>query len=251
MATRTVTALFDRYEDAAEAVRQLEAAGVPHDDIAIVSNDAAHVRFHDAMPGVGVPAEDHHVSGAGTGASVGTLLGGGAGLLAGLGLLAIPGLGPVVAAGWLAATLVGAGVGAAAGGIVGSLTDEGMSESDATAYAEGLHRGGTLVTARAAGLMIEPVTDILDRNGTVDLSLRAPALNEGVIPAAAGPAPEIPPVGDPALAAAGLLPEAEAEDASASPDPSRSHALEGEDVGAKLPAGRIVTLTGRPRLLEP
>ena len=85
-------------------------------------------------------------TGTATGASLGTVLGGGAGLLAGLGMLAIPGLGPVVAAGWLASTLVGAGVGAAAGGVVGALTDAGVSHEDAHAYAEGINRGGTLVT---------------------------------------------------------------------------------------------------------
>ena len=66
----------------------------------------------------------------------------------GLGLLAIPGLGPVVAAGWLAATAVGAAAGAATGGIVGALTQAGVSKEDAPLYAEGVRRGGTLVSAR-------------------------------------------------------------------------------------------------------
>ena len=76
------------------------------------------------------------------------VLGGAAGLLAGLGLLAIPGLGPVVAAGWLAATAVGAAAGAATGGIVGALTEAGVSKEEAPLYAEGVRRGGTLVSAR-------------------------------------------------------------------------------------------------------
>jgi hypothetical protein len=69
-------------------------------------------------------------------------------LLAGLGLLAIPGLGPVVAAGWLAATAVGAAAGAATGGIVGALAEAGVSKEEAPLYAEGVRRGGTLVSAR-------------------------------------------------------------------------------------------------------
>ena len=149
MATQTVTALFDLYEEAADAVRRIEAAGVPHDAISLLSNDASHSQYYGAVPGDADPMPDGQVGGAGAGASLGTLLGGGAGLLAGLGLLAIPGLGPVVAAGWLAATLVGAGVGAAAGGLVGSLTDIGVSETDAHVYAEGIHRGGTLLTVKA------------------------------------------------------------------------------------------------------
>lgn len=168
MATRTITALFDTYESAADAVRKLEAQGVSHGDISIVSNDSGHSRYYDTA-GTG---DGDHASGTGTGASLGTLLGGGAGLLAGLGMLAIPGLGPVVAAGWLASTLVGAGVGAAAGGVVGSLTDAGVSHEDAHLYAEGIRRGGTLVTVRASDTMVDRVTDVLDVDGTVDLDQR-------------------------------------------------------------------------------
>src|SRR6185437_13482826 len=97
--------------------------------------------------------ESKAASGAGTGATTGAVLGGGAGLLAGLGMLAIPGVGPVVAAGWLVATLAGAGagaaVGAAAGGLVGSLTAAGVPEREAHVYAEGVRRGSSLVTVRA------------------------------------------------------------------------------------------------------
>jgi hypothetical protein len=93
-------------------------------------------------------------------------------MLAGLGLLAIPGLGPVVAAGWLASTLVGAGVGAAAGGLVGSLTDTGVSEADAHAYAEGVHRGGTLLTVKAQDGRVEHIRAILDRDTAVAMADR-------------------------------------------------------------------------------
>ena len=77
-----------------------------------------------------------------------TTSGGAAGLLTGLGLMAIPGVGPVVAAGWLVATLAGAAAGGLAGGLIGGLTQAGVSEQDANVYAEGIRRGGTLVTAR-------------------------------------------------------------------------------------------------------
>ena len=145
MATRTITRLYDNHADAAADVTRLEAAGVPHDDISLIGGHPATGTAADAT-GEAAPA-------AGTGATIGTVLGGGAGLLAGLGSLAIPGVGPVVAAGWLIATLTGAGVGAAvgggAGGIVGSLTGAGVSEEDAHVYAESVRRGGTLVTVRA------------------------------------------------------------------------------------------------------
>jgi hypothetical protein len=168
--TRTITAMFDSYGDAASAVSRLEAAGISHSDISIVSNDASQ---RDAYSDRTTTTDHPDAStGAGTGASIGTVLGGGAGLLAGLGLLAIPALGPVVAAGWLVSTLVGAGVGAAAGGAVGALTGAGVDEAHAHSYAEGLRRGGTLVTVRAEDAHVATVTDILDDDGTVDMAER-------------------------------------------------------------------------------
>ena len=167
MTTRTLTALYDRYEDATTAVAKLEAAGVPHSDVSLVSNKS------NTMPqGDGHMAE-HAATGTGAGATLGTVLGGGAGLLAGLGLMAIPGVGPVVAAGWLVATLTGAGIGAAAGGLAGSLTGAGVSERDAHAYSEGVRRGGSLLTVRTDEARSGAVERILEEHGAVDLDERA------------------------------------------------------------------------------
>jgi hypothetical protein len=145
--TSTISRLYDNYADAQKAVQGLEAAGVPHADISIVANNSDNWyggnKVDRDRDGV-----DDRAEGAGKGAGIGAGLGGAAGLLAGLGLLAIPGLGPVVAAGWLAATAVGAAAGAATGGIVGALTEAGVSKEDAPLYAEGVRRGGTLVSAR-------------------------------------------------------------------------------------------------------
>lgn len=145
--TVTISRLYDNYTDAQKAVQNLEAAGVPHSDISIVSNNSDSW-FGDHKKDRDRDGVDDRAEGAGKGAGIGAGVGGAAGLLAGLGLLAIPGLGPVVAAGWLAATAVGAAAGAATGGIVGALTEAGVSEEDAHSYAEGVRRGGTLVSAR-------------------------------------------------------------------------------------------------------
>jgi hypothetical protein len=174
MAMRTITRLYDNYSDAAQVVQNLEQAGVPHDNVSLVANNA------DQSRGTGGTAtgmtsgdpEQGASTGAGTGASLGTLLGGGAGLLAGIGALAIPGIGPIVAAGWLVAALTGAGVGAAAGGLVGSLTGAGVSEADAQVHAEGVRRGGTLVTVRADDDMASKVEQILDGRTSVNLASR-------------------------------------------------------------------------------
>ena len=146
--TVTISRLYDTYADAQTAVRGLEAAGVPHSDISIVANNSDNWFSGDKKVDRDHDGVDDRAEGAGKGAGIGAGLGGAAGLLAGLGLLAIPGLGPVVAAGWLAATAVGAAAGAATGGLVGALTESGVSKEDAPLYAEGVRRGGTLVSAR-------------------------------------------------------------------------------------------------------
>jgi hypothetical protein len=148
--TVTISRLYDNTRDAQQAVQRLEAAGVPHSDISIVANNSDGWFSADKKVDKDRDGVDDRAEGAGTGAGIGAGLGGTAGLLAGLGLLAIPGLGPVVAAGWLAATAVGAAAGAATGGIVGALTEAGVSREDADSYAEGVRRGGTLVSARVA-----------------------------------------------------------------------------------------------------
>jgi hypothetical protein len=141
---RTISRLFDSHTDAAQAVQDLEGAGVDHDRISLISNNADNAYAR----GDG----DDTAEGAGKGAATGGAIGAAGGLLAGLGMLAIPGLGPVVAAGWLASTAVGTAVGAAAGGaaggILGALKDAGHSDEDAHVYAEGVRRGGSLVSVK-------------------------------------------------------------------------------------------------------
>ena len=175
MAIQTFTRLYDDHDDAAHIVQTLEQAGVPHADVSLVSNNADARHGAGGTSGTGLTSGDPEQgasTGGGTGATLGTVLGGGAGLLAGLGMLAIPGVGPIVAAGWLVATLAGAGVGAAAGGLVGSLTGAGVSEADAHTYSEGVRRGGSLVTVRADGAMASKIDAILDGRTPVDPVVR-------------------------------------------------------------------------------
>jgi heat induced stress protein YflT len=162
--TITISRLYDNYSDAQRAVNDLEAAGVSHSDISIVANNSDNWYSADKKIDRDRDGVDDRAEGAGAGAGIGAGVGGAAGLLAGLGLLAIPGLGPVVAAGWLAATAVGAAAGAATGGIIGALTEAGVSKDDAETYAEGVRRGGTLVTARVAENDRARLDAILDRS---------------------------------------------------------------------------------------
>ncbi len=175
--SHTYIGLFDSYQDAQTAVHDLEAAGVPHADVAVVSSNATGEHaVGDKSSG---KKADEAGDDAGKGATVGTVIGGAGGLLAGLGLLAIPGLGPVVAAGWLASTavgaLAGAVVGGAAGGLVGALTHAGVNEQDAHVYAEGVRRGGTVVSAKTDDAHMEVARSVLHGSRAVDIINRRSA----------------------------------------------------------------------------
>lgn len=177
--TQTITRLFDDYADATNAIRELETIGVPHDHLSIVASNA------DKRHGDHVDQDDDSINDHGDvsrGVSTGAVLGGAGGLLAGLGLLAIPGLGPIVAAGWLAATAAGAGIGAAGGAatgsIVGALKNAGHDEDDAHVYAEGVRRGGSLVSAKVPDELVSEAEAVLERNRSVDAQSRGASYRE-------------------------------------------------------------------------
>src|SRR5579859_3869687 len=174
--TKTITKLFDNFADAQGAVEDLKAFQIPDSDISLVASAPAEMRDRAAEPAFASnrdPRAEDRASEAAHDASKGAGVGG---LAAGLGLLAIPGLGPVVAAGWLVSTAVGAAAGAAAGGaaggIVGALTHAGVSEEDAHVYAESLRRGGALVSARVPDDRAGETEAVLNRAKSVDLMKR-------------------------------------------------------------------------------
>ena len=164
MHDKTVVASFNTLDDASSAMRDLRAAGFAETDLNLLASRTAR----DVTPGI----VDDATSGAATGAIAGGALGGAAGLAASLMGLAIPGIGPILAAGPIAAALAGAGAGAIAGGVVGALTDIGVSESDAQAYAESVRRGGAVVTVRTDEARAAAAEEILDRHDAVDIEER-------------------------------------------------------------------------------
>jgi hypothetical protein len=178
---RTVVALFEDFNHANAALRELVDSGFSRDDISMIASDreGEYGRYLETGR-EGDIEQSGAAQGAGVGAGLGAAIGGIGGLLIGLGALTIPGIGPVIAAGPLAAALTGlagAGAGAVAGGVtgglIGALVDMGVPEETAEYYAEGIRRGGFLLTVRSADHMTDRAVDILNRHDPVDINERA------------------------------------------------------------------------------
>ena len=184
---RTIAGLYNRFEDAQAAVRDLLDAGFDKNQIDLIARDTKgqYSRYFNkgnrdtyqtetlgTTKDMGTTTDQGSNVGEGTaaGAGIGAVLGGLGGLLLGLGTLAIPGIGPVLAAGPIVGTLVGAGAGAVTGGIIGALVGLGIPEEHAHAYAEGIRRGGTLVVVRAADENADKAIDILRQYNPVDIN---------------------------------------------------------------------------------
>ena len=163
---KTVVGLYDDWTTASKVVEALVDAGFDRNEINLVANDKDKVHA-SSLEGANV------AEGAASGALAGGALGGLGGVLLGLGALAIPGIGPVIAAGPIAAGLTGAAVGAAAGGLVGALAGWGIPEEEAGYYAEGVRRGGTLVGASVADYEVDRAMSIMNQFGPVDIKSRA------------------------------------------------------------------------------
>lgn len=166
---KTVVGLYDDLPDARRVVNDLIDAGVPEGNINLIAGDPEG-RYATQL--AGREAEDDEAEAAADGAVAGGILGGLGGLLLGLGAFAIPGLGPVVAAGPLAAGLIGAGIGAASGGLIGALVEWGVSEEEAEFYLEGVRRGGMLVAVKTSDEQADEVAEMMDQAGLIDLEER-------------------------------------------------------------------------------
>ena len=176
--SKTVVGLFDHFADAQMVVQNLVDGGFRREDISLAANQTA-----TGYTGDGSDLNTGQLTtgeAAGQDAGVGAGVGGVVGLLIGLGALAIPGIGPVLAAGPLAAalgvtvgsTITGAAIGAAAGGILGALTHLGVPNDQAEYYAEGVRRGGTLVAVSTSDTDAQKAVDIMNGAGAVDIDSR-------------------------------------------------------------------------------
>ena len=162
------TAVFGIYRSASlaeAAVDRLIASGFSNDDISVLLPDEQSSKNFAHEKNTKAP------EGTTTGAATGGVVGGTLGLLAGIGALAIPGVGPFIAAGPIMAALAGVGVGGAVGGLVGALVGMGIPEYEAKRYEGRVKDGGVLLSAHCdTSEEISRAKKILEHTGAEDIS---------------------------------------------------------------------------------
>jgi len=161
-------AVFGIYRDrqhAEQAVDALPAAGFRNSDVSVLLPDNVGTKDFAHEKNTKLP------EGAATGGASGAALGGALGWLAGIGALAIPGVGPFIAAGPIMGALAGAGVGGAVGGLVGALVGMGIPEYEAKRYEGRVREGGILLSVHADNSdWVKRAKEILKQTGAEDIS---------------------------------------------------------------------------------
>ena len=166
--TGKTTAVFGIYSGTAQAERTVDrliAAGFVSDDISVLLPDTKSSKEFAHEKNTKAP------EGTTTGVATGGAIGGGLGLLAGIGALAIPGLGPFIAAGPIMGALAGLGVGGAVGGLIGALVGMGIPEYEAKRYEGRIKAGGVLLSVHCdTSDEITRAKDLLKQTGAQDIS---------------------------------------------------------------------------------
>jgi hypothetical protein len=168
MANKSVFCLALDEGQAIRIVDELRNAGFSNNDISVLLPDKSSTREFAVAKGTKAP------EGAITGVSTGGVLGGALGWLAGIGALAIPGIGPFIAAGPIMAALSGAAVGAATGGIVGSLVGMGIPEYEAKRYQNRVREGRILIAVHSENSdQTKRAKQIFEDRGAEDIATAA------------------------------------------------------------------------------
>jgi hypothetical protein len=162
---KAVFGLVDTESQAERIVDSLKSAGFPNNDISVLFPDKGGTRDFAHEKATKAP------EGAATGAGVGGVTGGVLGWLVGIGSLAIPGVGPFIAAGPIMAALAGAGVGAAVGGLSGALVGMGIPELEAKQYEGKIKSGNILISVHSEdSTETSRAKEIFERAGAHDIS---------------------------------------------------------------------------------
>jgi hypothetical protein len=179
MGAKAVFGIASSALQAESIVNDLKGAGFSMSDISVLFPDRGGTRDFAHEKNTKAP------EGATAGAGAGGLLGGGLGWLVGIGSLAIPGLGPFIAAGPIMAALSGAAVGAAVGGLTGALVGMGIPEIEAKAYESKIREGNILISVHTEdGDERNRAKDIFDHNGVHDVGATGEAPVRGRVAAA-------------------------------------------------------------------
>lgn len=160
MADRVVVGTYKTESEVISAIRRLQEMGYDKNDISVLAKNPERFDRIKAATDIKTETPKSAAGGAGAGAVTGGLLGGIGALLVSLGVLIIPGVGPFLAAGPIAAALGGVIAGGAVGGIVGALVGLGVEKGDAEQYEAALNNGDLLVLARAGDDRFDRVSDI-------------------------------------------------------------------------------------------
>lgn len=158
---RTIVGVFTEEEAAVNAYHQLIELGFDRDEISVLAENPE--RYHVNSELDVTPPHDMG-KGAATGAITGGMVGGFGALIASIGALAIPGIGPFLAAGPIAATITGLLAGGAVGGALGALLGLGINKDEAKLYEENLKDGSILVIVEAENGLADDVTSILHKS---------------------------------------------------------------------------------------
>jgi hypothetical protein len=162
---KAVFGIYKSEAQAEHAVDRIVAAGFSNDDISVLLPDMRTSKEFAHEKNTKAP------EGAATGVTTGGIVGGTLGLLAGIGALAIPGLGPFIAAGPIMASLAGLGVGGAVGGLIGALVGMGIPEYEAKRYEGRVKNGGVLLSVHCdTSDEISRAEDLLKATGAEDIS---------------------------------------------------------------------------------
>ena len=165
-----VFAIYSTRAGAEQAANALINAGFSSSDISVLLPENLGTRE------IGTEKATKAPEGATAGAGTGAVLGGALGLLAGIGALAIPGVGPLIAAGPIMATLAGMGVGGAVGGVTGALVGMGIPEFEAKRYDAKVREGSILISVHTESSHQRDVAkDVFKRNNADDISSGAEA----------------------------------------------------------------------------
>ena len=160
-----VFGIYRAYADVEQGVDALKSAGFRNTDISVLMPENVGTKDFAHEKGTKAP------EGAATGAGTGAILGGGLGWLVGIGALAIPGLGPFIAAGPIMAALAGVGAGTVVGGLTGALIGMGIPEYEAKRYEGRVKQGGILLSVHSdSSEWTKKAKEILEHTGAQDIS---------------------------------------------------------------------------------